>query len=114
MAATNVFKNPAWAWEVDGWHRSLMTEMGLNMDDANQALVVATRWRKQVTENMVEAVEANDTRVRAFEALQADPWYKTDAQGVYDPKKSFMRFTIEQAPMEVGVHRVGFIEVETS
>ena len=113
MAATNVFKNPAWAWDVDGWYRSLMTEMGLNMDDGNQAFV-ATRWRKQVTENMVEAVEANDTPVRAFEVLQADPWYKTDAQGVYDPKKSFMRFAIEQAPMEVGVHRVGFIEVETS
>ena len=87
MSETNIFKNPAWAWDVDCWYRSVMTEMGLNMDDANQAFIVATGWRKQVTENMAEAVEANDPRVHGFLAFQEDPWYRTDAQGVYDPKK---------------------------
>ena len=114
MAATNVFNNRAWDWDVDCLFRSLMTEMGLNMDDANQAFIVATGWRKQVTENMAEAVEANDPRVHGFLAFQEDPWYRTDAQGVYDPKKSFLRFAFEQAPMEVGVHQVGFIKIETS
>ena len=117
MSETNVFKNPAWAWDVDCWYRSVMTEMGLNMDDANQAFIVATGWRKQVTENMVDAfevaVEAKDHRILFFEASPADAWYRTDAQGVYDPKKSFLHFAF-QAPKEVGVHPVGFIKVEVS
>ena len=65
--------------------------MGLDMDDPIHALIIATGWRKQVIESMVKAYEANDVRVLNFEASLAAPWYSFDAQGMYDPKKSFMR-----------------------
>ena len=109
--AANVFKNRAWDWDVDCWHRSVGTEMGIDMDDPIHVLRIATEWQKQVIESMVKAYEANDVRVLNFEASLAAPWYSFDAQGMYDPKASFLRFTFEQAPMEVGVHTVGFIKV---
>ena len=107
MSETNVFLDPAWACDAGCVYRSIMTEMGLNLADPIEARRVATDWRNQVGQMMVDSAEKWWV-FQSFEASPADAWYRTDAEGVYNPKTSFLEFAIKQAHMGVGVHPVGF------